>query len=150
MSKVAPVIAVFVMRWMARAAMSAGPTTRPIGGVVRACSRRSSIWPPGSEAGAVQAVRVAGGEDDACSLDPDRFALVLPGFAPPRYPPRVAGWGPDRRAASAADNLVRVAACVAWRQGGGNALAWGCPPGAFGQARGGGGPPCSVVCAVGT
>src|SRR5271157_721801 len=47
---VAPVIAVFVMRWTASAAMSAGPTTRPIGSVVRSCSRRSSIRSPSSEA----------------------------------------------------------------------------------------------------
>jgi len=51
MSTVAPVIAVLVVRWMAGAAMSAGPATRPVGSVVRSCSRRSSIWSPGSEAG---------------------------------------------------------------------------------------------------
>jgi hypothetical protein len=42
MSKVAPVTAVFVMRWTASAAMSAGPTTRRIGRFVRSCSRRVS------------------------------------------------------------------------------------------------------------
>jgi hypothetical protein len=46
MSKVAPVTAVFVMRWTASAAMSAGPTTRRIGSVVRSCSRRVSSSSP--------------------------------------------------------------------------------------------------------
>src|SRR3989442_1312623 len=46
MSKVAPVTAVFVMRCTASAAMSAGPTTRRIGSVVRSCSRRPSSWSP--------------------------------------------------------------------------------------------------------
>ena len=49
-SKVAPVTAVFVMRWTASRAMSAGPTTRPIGSVVRSCSRRASSWSPRSDA----------------------------------------------------------------------------------------------------
>ena len=46
MSKAAPVTAVLVIRWTASAAMSAGPTTRPIGSVVRSCSRRASSWSP--------------------------------------------------------------------------------------------------------
>jgi hypothetical protein len=42
MSYVAPVIAVLVIRCTASAAMSAGPTTRLIGSVLRSCSRRDS------------------------------------------------------------------------------------------------------------
>src|SRR4029077_1683723 len=61
MSYVAPVTAVFVMRWTASAAMSAGPTTRRIGSLVRSCSRRASSWSPGGAA-------ASGGADDA----PDR------------------------------------------------------------------------------
>ena len=43
-------IAVFTMRWMASAAMSAGPTTRLMGSVVRSCSRRASSRSPSSDA----------------------------------------------------------------------------------------------------
>src|SRR4029450_2615466 len=50
MSKVAPVTAVLVIRWMARgaraagAARAAGPPTRRIGRLVRSCWRRASSW----------------------------------------------------------------------------------------------------------
>src|SRR5205823_6200498 len=50
MSYVAPVRAVLVMMWTARAATSAGPTTRPIGSVPRSSSRRASSPSPRSEA----------------------------------------------------------------------------------------------------
>src|SRR4051794_31571504 len=50
MSYVAPVSAVLVMMWTASAATSAGPTTRPIGSVVRSSSRRASSPSPSSEA----------------------------------------------------------------------------------------------------
>jgi hypothetical protein len=77
MSIVAPVTAVLVIRWTARTATSAGPTTRPIGRVVRSCSRRASSWSPSSEADSgVQAIRVARREDHVGSLgagEPGRF-----------------------------------------------------------------------------
>ena len=46
MSNVAPVTAVFVMRWMASAARSEGPTTLRIGRVARSSSRRCSRVSP--------------------------------------------------------------------------------------------------------
>src|SRR5437660_404410 len=50
MSYVAPVIAVLDMMCTARAATSAGPTTRPMGSVARSSSRRLSRSSPSSEA----------------------------------------------------------------------------------------------------
>ena len=70
MSQVAPVIAVFAMRCTARAAISAGPTTRPMGSVARSWSRRASSWSPSSDA------------DNGVSTKPApiRVNLIAPGF----------------------------------------------------------------------
>src|ERR1700681_351090 len=60
MSYVAPVSAVLLMMWTARAATSAGPTTRPVGNVARSSLRRSSSRSPSSDAD-------KRGVDEACS-----------------------------------------------------------------------------------
>ena len=63
-------MAVLIMRWTASAAMSAGPTTRPIGRVDRSWARRSSS-PFAEQRGRQRGVDEAGRDQ----VDPDRRDL---------------------------------------------------------------------------